>query len=104
MGNCGSVVEKGKQSLKDIVSDEQKYGEYSDTAFDKVDTNKSGYIEKDELNALINELISKLKQDTRVPEDKVETALKTLDTDGDGKISREEFKKTSRTKLLSIVS
>ena len=104
MGNCGSLVDKGKKSLKGILSDEKQYGEYSDSAFDKVDTNKNGYIEKDELNGLIQELITKLKKDTRIPEDKVQSALELMDTDGDGRISKEEFRKTSRTKLLAAIS
>ena len=104
MGICGQMVDKGKSSFKSILNDEKKYNEYSDNVFDKVDKNKNGYIEKNELANLIQELINKLKKETKIPEDKVETALKVIDTDGDGKISKEEFRKTSRTKLLAIVA
>ena len=104
MGVCGSVISKGKTSLKSILNNEAKYNDYSDTAFDKVDTNKNGYIEKEELTKLIQELINKIKKDAKVPEDKVKSALELMDTDGDGKISKEEFRKVSRTKLLSVVA
>ena len=103
MGVC-DTVNKGKSSLKSILDNETQYNDYSDSAFDQVDTNKNGYIEKDELTKLIQELINKLKKDTTVPEDKVKSALELMDTDGDGKISKEEFRKTSRAKLLAIVS
>ena len=104
MGACGELVDKGKTSFKKIINDEKKYGEYSDNVFDKVDKDKNGYVEKGEIANLIQELIKKLKKDTKVPEDKVQTALKLIDTDGDGRISKEEFRKTSRTKLLTIIA
>ena len=52
----------------------------------------------------MQDLINKLRKETKIPEDKVQYIIKTIDTDGDGKISKEEFKKISRTKLLSIIT
>ena len=104
MGVCGQAIKKGKSKLKSILNDEKKYNEYSDKAFDKVDKDKSGYIEKKELGKLIQDLINKLRKETTIPENKVEIIIKTIDTDGDEKISKEEFRKISRTKLLSIIT
>ena len=104
MGVCQSAVNKGKTSLKGLLDDEEKFNNYMDTAFDKVDVDKNGYLEKNELRQLVQDIVNKLKKDTNVPEDKVKSAMELIDTDGDGKITKEEFRKTSRTKLLAIVS
>ena len=104
MGICQSAVNKGKTSLKGLVEDEEKFNQYMDTAFDKVDVDKNGYLEKEELRELVQDIVNKLKKDTTVPEDKVKSAMELIDTDGDGKITKQEFRKTSRAKLLALCS
>jgi len=71
MGVCQSAVNKGKTSLKGLCEDEAKFNEYMDTAFDKVDVDKNGYLEKEEVRQLVQDLVNKLKKDTNVPEEKV---------------------------------
>ena len=100
---CNSVYNKGKTTLFSILYDELKYSSYSDPAFDKIDLDKNGYIEVQELTMVIQELINKIKKDVVIPEDKVRMALQYLDADGDGKLSKEEFRNQSRMKLLSMV-
>ena len=100
---CGSAYNKGKETLLSILYDEVKYSSYSDTAFDKIDIDKNGYIEVYELTQLIQEFVNKIKKDVVIPEDKVKSALQYLDADGDGKLSKEEFRNQSRFKLLSFV-
>ena len=102
MGVCQSAVNKGKTSLKGLLDDEEKFNNYMDTAFDKVDVDKNGYLEKNELRQLVQDIVNKLKKDTNVPEDKVQSALELIDTDKDGKVTKEKKKKTSRAKLLAI--
>lgn len=103
MGVCQSAVEKGKSALNSVVGDEQKYNEMCDTAFDKFDTDKSGTIDGAELKPLVNDLVKKIKADApEIDEEKLKSALNTLDADQDGKVTREEFKKNSRQMLLKI--
>ena len=56
------------------------------------------------MKKVIDELASKLKQDTNISEDVIKNALEYIDTDRDGKISKEEFTKTSRLKLLEAIA
>jgi calmodulin len=98
------LLHKAKDAIRDIASDEIKFNGYMDKLFDKVDKDENGFIEKEELESLIRNIALKLKKDFEVPEEKIISILETIDTDGDGKISRDEFRKTSRLKLLSLVN
>ena len=100
---ASSALDSAKNAVKGILNDETQFANYSESAFDKYDTDKSGYIEQSELKNVIDELASKLKQDTNISEDVVKKALEYIDADKDGKISKEEFTKTSRVKLLEAI-
>ena len=65
---------------------------------------QSDFIEKEEVETLIKTIALKFKKDFEVPEEKIITVLESIDKDGDGKISKEEFRTTSRLKLLSLVN
>ena len=99
------MLKKAKEGLKNILDDEPKFNGYMDSCFEKVDTDNSGYIEEKELETLIKKVTELLKfKKIEVTEEQINNALKLMDTDKDGKISKEEFRKTSRTKLLAIVN
>ena len=100
-----SMLKKAKEGLKNILDDEPKFNGYMDSCFEKVDTDNSGYIEEKELETLIKKVTELFKfKKIEVTEEQINNALKLMDTDKDGKISKEEFRKTSRTKLLAIVN
>ncbi len=98
------LFSKAKNALKEVVDDEQKFNGYMDKFFDKIDSDQSGFIEKEEVETLIKKIALKFKKDFEVPEEKIITVLESIDKDGDGKISKEEFRTTSRLKLLSLVN
>jgi calmodulin len=54
-------------------------------AFDVMDTNKDGFVTKDELKTLLKEL------DEEVTDETVENIIAVADTNGDEKIDFEEF-------------
>lgn len=52
-------------------------------AFDQIDTDRSGFIDKDEMRHLFAAL--------EMPQEKMESLMKQIDGDGDGKVSFKEF-------------
>ena len=88
-------------SIKNLLNDTIHYTQFASNTFDKYDKKKSGYIEQAELKVVINDMASHLNKSTNIDEEKVKKALETIDTDKDGKISKEEFIKISREKLLA---
>ena len=60
--------------------------------FDKIDTDKSGLIDKDEFRKLI-EKIAKNTGGEMASEKDIDDAFKELDLDNSGKISFDEFRK-----------
>jgi Ca2+-binding EF-hand superfamily protein len=98
------LFSKAKNALKEVLDDEPKFNGYMDKCFDKIDSDQSGFIEKEEVETLIKTIALKFKKDFEVPEEKIITVLESIDKDGDGKISKEEFRTTSRLKLLSLVN
>ena len=59
--------------------------------FDEIDTDKSGFIEYKEVKAFLTQLINAIDPSIEVPEDAVKNWIEELDTNHDGKVSRDEF-------------
>ncbi|CAD8159594.1 unnamed protein product [Paramecium octaurelia] len=66
--------------------------EFSNRVFDRYDKNHSGFIEKDELNALLYNLAIELNSQQPTKKE-IDYMLSYLDTNNDSKISRTEFQR-----------
>lgn len=52
-----------KQEIENILNDEEKLGALTKLAFDKIDTNRNGYIELPEMTAILREVASEVGTD-----------------------------------------
>ena len=80
-----------KEKIKNEVLDEKNFGPLVDKIFQQNDLNNSGYIEKQELAELLNNLFDQWKL-PRLNNDQIDAELKRLDKNKDGKLSKREFK------------
>ena len=89
--------------LKDLINNNtKKFTEITSSSFDKYDKDKSGYIEYSELKEVINDMAKQFNLATNVDEDLVKKAFESLDTNKDGKLSKEEFTQLTKEKLLAL--
>ena len=75
------------------LQEDSRWDTWVDRAFDKLDKNEDGYIGLDELEELIGGSMAPLYADEEETERIFEarSMLREADTNGDGKVSREEF-------------
>ena len=80
------------KELKKILEDDATLMKYSNESFEKIDKNKSGFIEDTEF---IKPMLAIMKEvyDKDITEDAIKYMMKGLDRDHDGKLSKEEFSK-----------
>ena len=96
------VMLQTKQSIQDILDDDEKLTQVSDAVFDEVDKDKSGLIDVTELGNVMKEVAA----DAEIPlptDEQIQGALMALDTNMDGVVSRPEFKVLVEAILRSMV-
>ena len=76
--------------------------------FDEYDKDKSGFLDKTEMKAVLKELAASIPDDKgksmEVTDKDVEEAMKDLDTNQDGKISLEEFSQLAIMVFTAILT
>ena len=77
-------------SIRDVITNPVMLRKVSKVAFDTVDTDNSGYLEPDEIEAVMVNIARDIGVDTPTKEE-VEEILSELDSNADGRISLAEF-------------
>ena len=78
------------QEIEALINNEEALLQISKAAFDKFDTDKSGEIDQNELEAVMKDVSKDLKIDPP-SKDEVKKFLDMLDTDKSGKVDVKEF-------------
>ena len=84
-------MEQKKKKLREKIMDERIFGSIVDKAFSDADLNKNGFIDKKELALVINQVREGIGL-PKASEKEIQNELKRLDSNKDGKISKEEFR------------
>ncbi|CAH1266529.1 NCALD [Branchiostoma lanceolatum] len=90
------AMKKVRAAIKGLMQGEDTFEQAADKAFSELDTDGSGFLEKAELLDALNTLIGAEQDERAIPEKKFEKFFGKLDTDGDQKISKDEFKKLAK--------
>ena len=77
-------------SYKDVISDPAKMKRITKAAFETVDTDKSGYLEREELEVVMANVARDIGVDKPTKEE-VDEMIIELDDNSDGRISLTEF-------------
>lgn len=80
-----------KEQIRRQILDESVFGPMVDKTFYDADLDKSGFIEKAELKILLKGIHATLGLSTPT-QSEINSELKRLDLNTDGKISKEEFR------------
>ena len=90
------------KAIQDILNDEKKFNAVAKAAFDSVDTDGSGEIDRDELQKVMNNIADDMGTEPPSDED-IKEVFTHLDTDKSGKIDFKEFCVLIRDVLNSML-
>lgn len=91
-----------KAEIKAQINDPKNFESIVNAAFDQADKDKSGFVERNELKAVFDEISNQFKA-PKATEEEVDKQLKRLDTNKDGKISKAEFSVLVKEILTALV-
>ena len=89
-----------------LYSNQSEFDRFFATAFDRYDRNRDGRLDHSEFQPLINDMCQMIQQKygTGPTLDKIRQAWMTLDRDGSGYITRQEFSTRARAEVERILS
>jgi len=89
-----------------VYRNQSEFDRFFATAFDKYDRNRDGRLDHNEFQPLINDMCQMIQQKygTGPTLDKIRQAWMTLDRDGSGYITRQEFSTRARAEVERILS
>ncbi|XP_066270233.1 neurocalcin-delta-like [Branchiostoma lanceolatum] len=89
---------KGKiqQALMTLLAEEEEMKKAVNQAFKKLDTDGSGFLEKDEFYEALNDILGAAEDEKGIGKKAFDNFFEKLDEDEDGKISKEEFTKKAK--------
>ena len=85
-----------------ILEDEEKLDEIAKIAFDNVNTNKSGEIDKSQLESMMNQIFSDLSNELPTKKE-VDEVFDYLDSKKKGTLSLEDFKVLVKDIIKSMI-
>ena len=89
-------------SLREIIQDKKKLDQLCRLAFEVVDTDKSGFLDRNELEAVMYSVGSELGIQDKNSQD-VESIMKELDKLEQGKVAQQEFRALVEKILTELV-
>ncbi|XP_078666626.1 uncharacterized protein LOC144908701 [Branchiostoma floridae x Branchiostoma belcheri] len=87
---------KIQTALTSLMEGQENMKKAVNQAFKKLDTDGSGFLEKDELFEALNEILGAAEDEKGIGKKAFDKFFANLDKDGDGKVSKEEFAKRAR--------
>ena len=91
---------------RNIYQNQNQFNQYFGSTFDKYDRNRDGRLDRTEFQPLINDMCNQIQQSygSGPTLDKIRQAWMTLDRDGSGFITREEFSNRARAEVERILN
>ena len=99
-------IETNYSQYGNVYRNQSEFDRFFATAFDRYDRNRDGRLDHSEFQPLINDMCQMIQQKygTGPTLDKIRQAWMTLDRDGSGYITRQEFSTRARAEVERILS
>ena len=92
-----------KEQIQDILTDDEKLMKFVDQHFDAADADGSGEIDRKELKKCFTAMATEVG-DSKPTDNQITKSMENLDTDGDNKVNKSEFKQVSQDYLSNLLT